>query len=323
MVDGPINRHIVFEDSQFAERHFDFEPVEAEMPIRGRVGRHTRAQGRHCQNWPDDQKTVVALLNKIDFDAGGAEGSLDTQVVNGVCSAKLYSAISRFEDKYFPGQRSGFVDPRGKMLQRMEKLSTGGPKVIIESVKSVPKNYLADLHACLLDDSEVRGKWTAGEQVQVDGLVNMAINHLDRLMGMDLDDLPWPAELFGRAYVTRYDPMAMWSNYGREITSLVKSRSLRFANPDFDTKDPSAKGYEMDAQGVEAPPLSEMKYGNPVSLDYWITTAHLPAVLLFKQGWCRRIRSYSSGTINRANNFGYRGITPADPLDRIVGYPDD
>jgi hypothetical protein len=268
--------------------------------------------GRHCQNWPDDQKTVTALLNNIDFDAGGAGGSLGTKVVNGVCSAELYSAISRFEDKYFPGQRSGFVDPGGKMLQLMEKQP--GPKVIIQSVKSVPKNYLPELHACLLDDSVVRGKWTAGDQVQVDKLVTMAIDHVDRLMGMGLNDLPWPAELFGRAYITRFDPVAMWDD---------RKNVLTFTNPDFDTKDPGAKGFNFDLSNKPAPPLPEMQFGHPVPLNYHITTAHLPALLLFKQGWCVRVGSYSTDDIERANQFGYRfeGLTHTYP-DRVMGYRD-
>jgi hypothetical protein len=160
------------------------------MPIRGRVGRHTRLMGRHCQNWLEDQITVIVLLNNIDFSAGGAEGSLGMKVVNGVCSAELYSAVSRFEDKYFPGQRSGFVDPDGGMFMLMAKQP--GPKVIIQSVRSVPKppkTYLLDLHASLLDDSQMRGKWPAGEQLELDKLVDMAIKHVDGMMGTEGQEL--------------------------------------------------------------------------------------------------------------------------------------
>src|SRR4051794_29321572 len=41
------------------------------MPIRARVGRHTRAGGRECQNRADDQKTVIDLLNRIPATSGG------------------------------------------------------------------------------------------------------------------------------------------------------------------------------------------------------------------------------------------------------------
>jgi len=275
------------------------------MGIRGRVGRHTRSLGRHCQNWPEDQKTVIGLLNQIDVASGGAAGSLGEQVVDGVCGTPLYSAISRFEDKYFPGQRSGFIDPGGKMLTRMEQLSgqaTTGPKVIVESVKRVPKSvepapksFLPDLRAALLDETQVRGRWPAGEQVEVARLVNMAINHVDSLISMGLTDLPWDAELFGRAYITRFDPLATWFR-----------GSLMFDNPDYDSKDPRAKGYKFDPDGPEAPPLPEMKFGYPVPLDSWITTAEQPALLLFKEGWCMRVPPYASDHIQKANCFGYR-----------------
>jgi len=95
------------------------------MPIRARVGRHTRDGGRHCQNWPDDQQYVAGLLNRIPVEAGGAAGRLSSAVVSGISSDELYRAISNFEDKYFPGQRSGYVDPNGAMLKRMEALAAG------------------------------------------------------------------------------------------------------------------------------------------------------------------------------------------------------
>jgi hypothetical protein len=92
------------------------------MPLRARVGRHTRGGGRNCQNWPDDQQTVIGLLTRVPGPAGGA-GSLSAKVVSGICSDELYRAISTFEDKHFPGQRSGYVDPAGAMLKRMEALT--------------------------------------------------------------------------------------------------------------------------------------------------------------------------------------------------------
>lgn len=93
------------------------------MSIRGRVGRHTQAGGRQCQNWPEDQQTVIALLNRIPVGDGGAGGSLTGRIISGMSSDALYRAISKFEDKYFPGQRKGFVEPAGAMLVRMEALA--------------------------------------------------------------------------------------------------------------------------------------------------------------------------------------------------------
>jgi hypothetical protein len=92
------------------------------MPLRGRVGQHG-VGGRQCQNWIDDQNQVTYLLNLIPAAQGGAEGKLDGQPVLGIASQALNLAILRFEDKNFPGQRSGFVDPDGKMWQLMLKLA--------------------------------------------------------------------------------------------------------------------------------------------------------------------------------------------------------
>ena len=95
------------------------------MPLRARVGRHTKNAMRECQNWADDQQTVIALLNRISVADGGAGGSLAGRIVAGISSDALYRAITKFEDKYFPGQRSGFLDPGGAMLARMEALAAG------------------------------------------------------------------------------------------------------------------------------------------------------------------------------------------------------
>lgn len=93
------------------------------MALRARVGRHTGDGGRQCQNWPDDQQTVISLLNSIPVAAGGAAGSLSKPAISGICSDELYHVISIFENKYWPGQRSGYVDPGGAMLRRMQELA--------------------------------------------------------------------------------------------------------------------------------------------------------------------------------------------------------
>ncbi len=95
------------------------------MALRARVGRHTKSGMRECQNWADDQQTVIALLNRISAADGGAGGSLAGRIVAGISSDALYRAITKFEDKHFPGQRSGFLDPGGAMLARMEALIAG------------------------------------------------------------------------------------------------------------------------------------------------------------------------------------------------------
>ncbi len=97
------------------------------MPIRARVGRHAKAGGRHCQNWADDQNTVVALLNQIPVALGGAGGTLRPRIVAGIASDDLYQSILQFEERYFPGQRSGFIDPDGLIYQRMLSVTTAAP----------------------------------------------------------------------------------------------------------------------------------------------------------------------------------------------------
>jgi hypothetical protein len=93
------------------------------MRIRGRVGRHVHAGGRQCQNWPDDQRAIIAFLNLVLVEDGGAGGALGGRIISGIASEALCTAILRFEDRYFPGQRSGFVDPDGPMLKRMDELA--------------------------------------------------------------------------------------------------------------------------------------------------------------------------------------------------------
>ena len=97
------------------------------MPIRARVGRHTRSGGGHCQNWADDQRVIIDLLNRVPRTSGGAQGGLNPRIVAGICSDDLYAAIAVFEDKYFPGQRSGFLDPGGLMYQKLAMLAAPAP----------------------------------------------------------------------------------------------------------------------------------------------------------------------------------------------------
>jgi hypothetical protein len=92
------------------------------MPIRGHVGRHAKT-GRHCQNWKSDQQVVIALLNRISVDKGGAEGSLGGRVVAGLASYSLYQAILRFQKQYYGRNQTGFIAPGSQMLAWMETLA--------------------------------------------------------------------------------------------------------------------------------------------------------------------------------------------------------
>src|SRR5260370_2669354 len=167
------------------------------MSLKASVGRHTQANGRQCQNYPEGQQTVIDLLNGIPVGKGGAGGSLKGHIVSGICSDALYHAISQFEDKYFPRQRQGFVDPGGPMLKRMEELAGRA------LAKPAAETSLDVLRRSVLNaDANLKGLWAAGDRVQMDSLIAMPVKHVDDLKRMNLNKLPWWAELFGKAYVT-------------------------------------------------------------------------------------------------------------------------
>ena len=93
------------------------------MPLRARVGRHA-STGRNCQNWKDDQQTVIALLNRISIDDGGAQGTLRPPVVPGLAADALFTSIMYFQKRHFPGKPSGFFDPAGPELPKLESLAS-------------------------------------------------------------------------------------------------------------------------------------------------------------------------------------------------------
>jgi len=94
------------------------------MALRARVGKHTRDGGRQCQNWADDQTTVIALLNRISIADGGTGGALKPRIIVGMVSADFHAAIIAFESKHFPSQRLGYFDPAGPMFKKLEAMGT-------------------------------------------------------------------------------------------------------------------------------------------------------------------------------------------------------
>jgi hypothetical protein len=96
------------------------------MALRGRVGRHA-STGRQCQNWREDQQEVIALLNKIPIADGGAEGTLKPPVVAGYAADALYTSILYFQKKQFPAAQSGYVDPGGPVLAKLQSLASRPP----------------------------------------------------------------------------------------------------------------------------------------------------------------------------------------------------
>ena len=117
------------------------------MQLRGSVGRDTKSR-RQCSNWPDDQQTVMDLLNGIPVVRGGAGGRLHGRITPGIASLELCRAISQFEDQHFPGQHSGSVDPGGAMWNRMLQVLNEQPRVHHQDItimkvvdKSSPKLF--------------------------------------------------------------------------------------------------------------------------------------------------------------------------------------
>jgi hypothetical protein len=96
------------------------------MPLRGKVGRHANTS-RQCQNWKEDQQTVIALLNRIPIADGGAEGMLKPPVIAGYAADGLFTSILYFQKKHFPGVPSGFVEPGSPALAKLESLASRPP----------------------------------------------------------------------------------------------------------------------------------------------------------------------------------------------------
>ena len=92
-------------------------------PIRGRVGRHANT-GAQCQNWAEDQQTIINMLNVLPLADGGPEGSILGKVVNGVASDALNKAILRFQKLQIPAQQIGFIEPGGPVLVKLDALAS-------------------------------------------------------------------------------------------------------------------------------------------------------------------------------------------------------
>src|SRR5258707_1003743 len=90
------------------------------MGLKGSVGRRA---GRDSRNHINDQKVIQDLLNRIPASAGGAGGTLNERMVEGISSNKLYLAIVNFQKKNVPKFADGHVDPGGRTLDAMERMA--------------------------------------------------------------------------------------------------------------------------------------------------------------------------------------------------------
>jgi hypothetical protein len=244
------------------------------MSLRARVGRHTLEGGRQCQNWADDQQKITDLLNRIGLNEGGAAGNLKAPIRSGFCGDALYSAILKFENKHSPAQRRGYVDPGGAMWKRMADLG-GGTTLVVETGRAVlePETKLDILRRNVLAMPSavtripIENWWTAGDRVQLDRLVQVAVQHIESLQrvtdqaGNHRENLPSWGQVFGMVYVGPDIP----TRYTRE--DLVTYR------------------------GVGPALRLQTKFGSPLGRRELVVAGALPALLLFNNGVCYPMKS--------------------------------
>jgi hypothetical protein len=82
-----------------------------------------RRHGRDSRNRISDQKIVQDLLNRIPVSVGGAGGTLNERMLEGVCSNNLYLAILNFQKRNVPKFADGHVDPGSSTIDVMERMA--------------------------------------------------------------------------------------------------------------------------------------------------------------------------------------------------------
>jgi hypothetical protein len=119
------------------------------------IGSVGRLHGRNSRNYVSDQKVVQDLLNKIPSNIGGAGGSLNERMVEGIVSQKLYMAILRFQQKYVPQFADGHVDPNGATFNEMERMAnfSNGMATFQKGVKAVEQTATARNNAVISPQS--------------------------------------------------------------------------------------------------------------------------------------------------------------------------
>jgi hypothetical protein len=272
------------------------------MPLRGRVGRHTQQGGRHCQNWQDDQQTVITLLNRIPAQDGGAGGSLNGniagRIVAGMASDALYRAISRFEDKHFPRRRSGFVDPGGVMLRRMEELAARAAKATAnrpppDPIMLPPQPPVRTSLDRLLDHVLLDAPWShypVSQRNAFARLQGLAMLYIEGLKTQGVNSLPYQVVLFGRAYIT-------------------KGKMPTMARGDLE--------FITDKGRSERPPPMTESYGGPVDITADVTTGSSGVLLLYDNTICYRVFPYHTGRIAYLQDMNSgKSWTKAEPLKR-------
>jgi len=97
--------------------------------MKARVGRHANT-GVQCQNFVDDQMSVIILLNLTPAADGGAGGSIPVnRVLAGIASDALYNSILRFQKRHFPGRQTGFIEPGDAVLAKLQEFANRGTEL--------------------------------------------------------------------------------------------------------------------------------------------------------------------------------------------------
>lgn len=257
-------------------------------------------RGRQCQNWPVDQQHIIDLLNRIPANQGGAHGTLSGRIISGISSDALYGAILAFEEKHFPGRRSGFVDPNGAVLRRMEALvssQSSAPSAPSPQVSPKPPSPLQILRRNLLDDAEASriDPFFPMFKSQIQPLITMAHRHISNLIEMGRTELPWRVELFGRAYVLSRDLFI--SNLDFSASHLVFGRDSELITVSV-----------HDETRSPLPSLPEMRFGAPIAANSDVWTERLSALLLFKNGLVIRMEPYRRASISLLERRGPDGL---------------
>src|SRR5262249_12269999 len=174
------------------------------MPIRARVGKHTQAGGRQCQNWADDQKAVIDLLNQIPTASGGAGRGLRPRVIAGIASNELSAAFVAFERKNFPGQHLGFFDPGGPMFRKLEALGTPTPAPAAPAPAAPPPPPAAPT------TGPIPRPLTAGEKRLLFPIFGDTIDYDRQLVGRNDGETGGPDNSFTPGYLPNMSPR-IWS----------------------------------------------------------------------------------------------------------------
>ena len=252
------------------------------MAIRGRVGRHAKTN-KQCQNRKADQEVVVSLINRIAVTDGGAEGLLTAPIVGGFSSQQLFTAILYFQKKHFSESPTGFVEPGGLMLAKLESLAAKPPPSPV-SKSDLWDNvndpaFRKELRKAMEDD----GKIDYEEAIEIvrhvmsDGFINpVEVNDLEAL-ALHSKSMPPAARHLFKSFVFHL----RWEHkYGRAFM-LTTDKHLRSVNTVCDFLKNSGRVHFKKLNRYDVGVGILMRIANPGLLQQGAASLCGPAALLF------------------------------------------